>query len=91
MNLGIRTVAAQFLFWKYLFRIFGIVSLQCRSTMFDEICDNCSEKVVNSSIFYSYISEKVIIPEQSSYLILLIENNNFCTCRNKNKSYNWKS
>jgi hypothetical protein len=29
MNVEIRTVAAQFLVWKYLFRIFGIVSLQC--------------------------------------------------------------
>jgi hypothetical protein len=33
MNVEIGTLAAQFLFWEYLFRIFGIVSLQYLNTI----------------------------------------------------------
>jgi hypothetical protein len=33
MNVGIGTVAAQFLSREYLFQIFGILSLQCKSKL----------------------------------------------------------
>jgi hypothetical protein len=34
MNVEIGTVASQFLFWEYLFPIFGVGSLQCRESVF---------------------------------------------------------
>jgi hypothetical protein len=37
MSVGIGTVAAQFLSWKYLFRIFGIMSLQCEQSEFPSL------------------------------------------------------
>jgi hypothetical protein len=37
MNVEIETKAAQFLFWEYLFQIFGIVSLQCRGLIWTSI------------------------------------------------------
>jgi hypothetical protein len=33
MIVDIGTVTVQFLFWEYLFRFFGIVSLQCDSAL----------------------------------------------------------
>ncbi len=37
MNVEIVTVTARFLFWEYLFRIFGIVSLQCHKEVTNDL------------------------------------------------------
>jgi hypothetical protein len=48
MIVGIGTVAAQFLFWGYMFQIFWIVSLQCtrKKLAKDKVCPLLSD--VNS-------------------------------------------
>ncbi len=39
MNVEIGTEPEQFLFWKYLFRIFRIMSLQCVPSLVPQLCD----------------------------------------------------
>ncbi len=61
MNLAIGTVAAQFLSWKCMFRIFGIVSLQCVGTQLalNEVNLNRPKIKIETTTFLFFIRKRI--------------------------------
>jgi hypothetical protein len=60
MNVEIGTVPAQFLSWQYLFRIFGIVSLQC-SVKEDDLFAVVLLDTINNFL-YRGVGPEIFIP-----------------------------
>ncbi len=52
MNVEIGTEAPIFLFWEYLFQIFGILSLQCRTKAYRQsVSPNCATNFISQPVF----------------------------------------
>jgi len=64
MNVEIGTKAEQFLFWEYLFRIFGIVFLQCIDTQPLEGTVDIFPSPFSISLFPQFPNSFVFYPQK---------------------------